>query len=164
MNDRFEKESFEFNGNYRAIVENNEDPKDAGRVQVRIIGIHSVDTNLTPVSHLPWAEPCLGIAHSGGHNMANAPDKGTTRYSPDGSSYTPTPRDTTTFKETDVDTVLKNSGTGGEFTVPRKGTMVWVFFEQGNHNRVHYWAAAPKSIDWDEQKKKIQTNYLIVHF
>jgi hypothetical protein len=50
---------FTFPGNYRAIVEDNEDPLDIGRVRVRILGMHSLDPKETPVDHLPWAEPCL---------------------------------------------------------------------------------------------------------
>lgn len=45
---------------HRAIVENNLDPEELGRVQVRIYGIHSFDKTRTlegaEVSDLPWAE------------------------------------------------------------------------------------------------------------
>ena len=60
---------FTFNGNYRAIVEDNEDPIDIGRVRVRIFGMHSLDPKETPVDHLPWAEPCLAMYYSGGKNL-----------------------------------------------------------------------------------------------
>jgi len=47
---------------YRAVIENNNDPKKANRVQVRILGIHSEiakdkgDNEGVPVDNLPWAE------------------------------------------------------------------------------------------------------------
>ena len=44
---------------------------------------------------------------------------------------------------------------GGFFTVPRKGTIVWIFFDCGDHSRPQYWATSPKLQDWEEQKKKI---------
>lgn len=54
------------NGFYRGVVEDNDDPKKAGRVRVRIFGLHTEkkskkDTEGIPTDHLPWAEPCLPI-------------------------------------------------------------------------------------------------------
>jgi len=152
--ERFDKETFKFPGNYRGIVEDNEDPLGSGRVKVRILGIHSPDGTLTPIEHLPWAEPCLSLYYSGGQNLECKSAKSTNRYTPDNSSFTPLPRDTKDYQETFVDTIMKNDGTGGFFTVPRKGSMVWVFFEAENHNRPHYWGAAPKRADWIKQRKK----------
>ena len=40
---------------YRGVVENNDDPKQLGRVQVRVFGIHDSGSNVSP-SALPWAE------------------------------------------------------------------------------------------------------------
>ena len=53
-------------GFFRAVVEDNNDPEKAGRVRVRIFGIHTSQLRKTvdegiPVNELPWAEPCLPI-------------------------------------------------------------------------------------------------------
>lgn len=40
---------------YRGVVENNADPKQLGRVQVRVFGIHDSGSNVS-TSALPWAE------------------------------------------------------------------------------------------------------------
>jgi len=58
-------------GFYRAVVEDNNDPLAAGRVRVRIWGLHSQSsvkaaTDGIPTNELPWAEPMLPIAE-GGH-------------------------------------------------------------------------------------------------
>lgn len=155
--DELQKEDFSFRGNYRAIVENNNDPLKAGRVQVRIQGLHSPFATETPTGDLPWAEPCLGLYWSGGHNIENN-DLDADRYRPSGSE-TSIPAKTTKQLSpvTGIfeDPVDKDCGTGGFFTVPRKGTIVWVFFDCGNHSRPQYWATSPKQQDWAEQKTKI---------
>lgn len=56
-------------GFFRGVVEDNNDPLKAGRVRVRIHGIHSpkITKSLTegiPTDELPWAEPCMPI-HEG---------------------------------------------------------------------------------------------------
>jgi hypothetical protein len=53
-------------GFWRGIVEDNEDPLKAGRVRVRIHGLHTentrkIETDGIPVDELPWAEPCFPI-------------------------------------------------------------------------------------------------------
>ena len=40
---------------YYAVVENIIDPKELGRVQVRILGVHSENLVDVPVDTLPWA-------------------------------------------------------------------------------------------------------------
>ena len=40
---------------YRGVVENHDDPKQLGRVQVRVFGIHDSGSNVSS-SALPWAE------------------------------------------------------------------------------------------------------------
>lgn len=150
-------ERFDFPGNYRAIVEENIDPLDIGRVRVRILGIHSPDPSITPTEELPWAEPCLSLYYSGGQNLKNQTSSNGKRYSPDGTTFTPPPRTTETYQPTFQDSISKNDGSGGIFTVPRKGTMVWVFFDVGNHIRPQYWGIAPKKADWVEQRKKLTT-------
>ena len=57
------------NGFWRGVVEDNKDPLKAGRVRVRIHGIHSpkvikTETDGIPTDELPWAEPCMPI-HEG---------------------------------------------------------------------------------------------------
>jgi len=146
---------FTFNGNYRAIVEDNEDPIDIGRVRVRIFGMHSLDPAETPVDHLPWAEPCLAPYYSGGKNLESREEKDPKRFTPEGSVFTPPPKTTTELTESFVDTVMQKEGSGGMFTVPRKGTMVWIFFENGDHTRPQYWALASKKDDWVAQKNKL---------
>ena len=41
--------------NYYGVVESRADPKQLGRVRVRIVGIHTEDKVLLPTSDLPWA-------------------------------------------------------------------------------------------------------------
>ena len=154
----FERESFSFRGNYRAIVENNVDPKKAGRVQVRIYGLHSPFSDETPIEDLPWAEPCLGLYWSGGHNIENPELGGADRYRPSGTEKSMPMKSVDKLTPNNgqfIDPVEDDCGTGGFFTVPRKGTIVWVFFDSGDHNRPQYWSTSPKQQDWTEQKKKI---------
>jgi hypothetical protein len=59
-----------FHGFYRAVVEDNIDPKKMGRVRVRIWGLHTEKKTKTategiPTSELPWAEPCVPIMEGG---------------------------------------------------------------------------------------------------
>jgi phage baseplate assembly protein gpV len=54
---------------YRGVVEDNKDPLKAGRVRVRIHGLHTYkktksETDGIPTEELPWAEPCMPI-HEG---------------------------------------------------------------------------------------------------
>jgi hypothetical protein len=148
-------DTFTFQGNYRAIVEDNEDPIDIGRVRVRILGMHSLDPKETPLDHLPWAEPCLSVYYSGGKNLDCREEKDSKRYTPEGSTFTPPSKTSTQLTQSFVDTVMQKSGSGGHFSTPRKGTMVWVFFENGDHTRPQYWSIASKKDDWVAQKSKI---------
>lgn len=153
----FTKDDFSFPGNCRAIVEENDDPLEIGRVRVRIFGIHSLDPEETPLEHLPWAEPCLSVYYSGGQNINNkeAPDK--ERYLPnsDINNENIPPRNVSEYSPEFVDNTMVNSGSGGKLSVPRKGSQVWCFFENGDHTRIHYWAMAPKARDWIVQKKHL---------
>lgn len=59
-------ESDKLNGFFRGVVENNNDPEKAGRVRVRIFGLHTekklkTETEGIPTEELPWAEPCFPI-------------------------------------------------------------------------------------------------------
>ena len=160
---QFKREEFTYQGNYRAIVENNADPENSGRVQVRIFGLHSPLSVETPVDHLPWASPCLNIAWSGGHNIHNT-DKSAinTRYNPGNSTESTIPPKNSQQLQpktgTFIDEVEDDCGTGGYFQVPRKGTIVWIFFENEDHTKCHYWSASTKKLDWSEQGKKITSD------
>ena len=51
---------------YKAIVEDNTDPIKAGRVRIRVFGIHTPSKNKSetdgiPTNELPWSEPALGL-------------------------------------------------------------------------------------------------------
>lgn len=59
-------ESEKLNGFFRGVIEDNNDPKKAGRVRVRIFGIHTEkklksETEGIPTEELSWAEPCLPL-------------------------------------------------------------------------------------------------------
>jgi hypothetical protein len=160
---QFKSEDFTYQGNYRAIVENNADPQKAGRVQVRIYGLHSPLSTQTPVEDLPWASPCLKTSWSGGHNMVNKESTDTiTRYNPGNASEAtiPTPNETQLTPPSGlfIDPVEDDCGTGGIFEVPRKGSVVWVFFEGGSHTTPHYFGMSPKQQDWTEQSSKITSD------
>lgn len=51
---------------YRAVVENNNDGGKAGKVQVRVMGIHSDNIEKVPTANLPWAEVMGSTAQHGG--------------------------------------------------------------------------------------------------
>jgi hypothetical protein len=177
----FERTSYGFPGIYRGVVEDNADPLDAGRIRVRIREIHTEDGIDLPVNKLPWAEPAIGLYWSGGRNIANRdhisdengkgnPDPATVpRYNPnppalaaDGSEPkniiypNKLPQgDNTKSKSTtyDVyDTYGEACGTGGIYTIPKRGNWVFIFFENGNHMNPIYFAMAPNRRDWDYQK------------
>lgn len=164
----FGSEDFTFPGMYRAIVEDNQDPADVGRVRVRIFGIHSFNPKDapdgvppdvgTPVDHLPWAEPCLSPYFSGGINLDNENlQTPKDRYSAKsgGKPFTLPASTPDALNPIFEDTTMNKYGTGGIFTVPKKGSQVWIFFENGDHTRPHYWALAPKKADWERQKVKL---------
>jgi len=48
-----------YRGIYRALVVNNIDPENGGRIQVRVYGLHSQDRNEVPNKSLPWALPAM---------------------------------------------------------------------------------------------------------
>ena len=51
--------------NYYGVVESRADPKQLGRVKVRVLGIHTEDKVLLPTSDLPWAAV---ISHDGSNS------------------------------------------------------------------------------------------------
>ena len=161
------KTSFEFKGNYRAIVEETKDPDQLGRVRVRVLGIHSLDPAETPVSHLPWAEPALSLYYGGGQTARKNLNETVENENED--RYYPRldlknkideipPSNTEVLVPNDgkwSDPITEECGASAIYTVPRKGSIVWVFFENESHLRPHYWAAAPKGIDWTLQRDRI---------
>lgn len=70
-------------GIFRAVVESNQDPLKAGRVKVRVWGIHTKvkergEKEGIPTSDLPWAEPALGLIEGSisGFGMWSVPLQG----------------------------------------------------------------------------------------
>jgi hypothetical protein len=70
-------------GFYRGVVEDNNDPLKAGRVRVRIWGLHTSqkiqdDEKGIPTEHLDWAEPCLSLSEGSisGFGTWNVPLQG----------------------------------------------------------------------------------------
>lgn len=64
---------------YRAKIVCNQDPRGLQRVQVRINGIHNLDTTELPDDILPWAKPTLPITMGkvdGGYGKFEVPDVG----------------------------------------------------------------------------------------
>lgn len=168
--EQFEKINYKTDFIARALVENNADPLDSGRLQVRIMGIHSFDGNETPVDQLPWAEPALGLSWSGGYNIKNQDYPHDEAYENTikngrynvgnnstvmGTSYTvddyPSPS-TDAFEPLRQDPISNACGTGGDFVIPRRGNWVFVFFEGGNHDKPIYFSMAPMKRDWDFTK------------
>ena len=64
-------------GLYRAIVEDNKDPENRGRVKVRINSIHSPESR---ISELPFVEPFMPIGGNPSINCLYVPPIGTTCY------------------------------------------------------------------------------------
>jgi hypothetical protein len=156
-------EDYKINGFKKALVEDSEDPLDAGRIRIRILGIHSMDPLETPITHLPWAEPAISISYSGGFNTKDIKStvKPVGRYAPsvfEEFPSTPMPDKQTTklitIQEWQDDKLL-NCGTGGKFDVPAKGSIVWIFFDDGCHLYPKYIAMAVDARDWKTQKEKI---------
>jgi len=51
---------------YRGVVEDVDDPEKAGRIRVRVMGIHSDNKAYVETFHLPWAIPATSLGMSGG--------------------------------------------------------------------------------------------------
>ena len=173
-----EKPSFEFDKIYRGVVEDNVDPLDAGRVRVRIFGIHDFNGKVTPIDELPWAEPALNLYWSGGHNLTNkdhektSPDIPGERYDPGSLARIPSKEveekkanrleklknkiksdnSDDQFQPETEDDLSNSCGTGGQFVVPKRGNWVFLFFEAGNHMNPIYFAMATVARDWKSQK------------
>ena len=59
--------------NYYGVVESRADPKQLGRVKVRVLGIHTEDKVLLPPADLPWA---TGLSHDGSNRCLGATPRG----------------------------------------------------------------------------------------
>lgn len=59
---------------YYGIVENNLDPLKLGRVQARIVGLHSEDKTILPTEKLPWAYPLNGITSASISGIGSSPN------------------------------------------------------------------------------------------
>ena len=65
---------------YKGVIENNRDPKNMGRVQVRLLGIHSSNLLLVPTETLPWANVIQPLSFGGfisGIGISSVPVQGT---------------------------------------------------------------------------------------
>ena len=51
--------------NYYGVIESRADPKQLGRVRVRVVGIHTEDKVLLPTADLPWATV---LSHDGSNS------------------------------------------------------------------------------------------------
>lgn len=76
-------ESDKLMGFFRGVVEDNNDPEKAGRVRIRVFGVHTEKKFKTeiegiPTEELPWAEPCLPIIEGSisGFGMWSVPLQG----------------------------------------------------------------------------------------
>lgn len=165
----FQRTDTVLNGIFRGVVEDNADPLDAGRVRVRVRSIHTIDGECLPVEQLPWAEPAISPFWSGGRNIVNRDhdgespdDPAVSRYNPSPPAKTPDNKDPSPIDypidgsqpqgQLAFDNYGEACGTGGIFTVPKRGNHVFVFFEHGNHMNPIYFAMAPNKRDWDYQK------------
>jgi hypothetical protein len=125
--------NFKFQGFYRGWVIDDEDPRDIGRIKVRVPGVYREEVN---DEDIPWALPATGLYRGGGNNAK--------------------PEMATDLDQDGMRTGYNVTGTGGMFTVPSRGNHVWIFFDMGNHMNPHYFAMAPGEDDWLTQKQTVK--------
>jgi len=65
-NDLFGDEVEQLPLNYRGVVEDVDDPEKAGRIRIRVMGIHSDNPKYVETKHLPWAIPATDLTQGGG--------------------------------------------------------------------------------------------------
>jgi hypothetical protein len=128
-----DKQLVTYYGNFRALVVDDEDPRDVGRIKVRVIGVYQ---ETVPHEDLPWAIPALSMYRSGGDNT--------------------NPSRSTDITLDKLATSFNNTGTGGIFTVPARGNHVWIWFDQGNHMHPVYFAMCATENDFLKQKQYIK--------
>jgi hypothetical protein len=124
---------FKFDGFYRGWVVDDEDPRDIGRIKIRVPGVYREEVS---DEDIPWALPATGIYRSGGNNAR--------------------PEMAADLSQDEIRTGFNVTGTGGMFSVPNRGNHVWVFFDMGNHMNPHYFAMAPGEDDWLTQKQTVK--------
>jgi len=154
------------------VVVQNNDPKKRGRVKVFIphlsLNLYDKWDNLNDdksfeflsdpkikdvieevKGQLPWANyaaPIMG--ENGNHYYDAASDKPSTKSdSKPAANYEKTPS-TDAYDNAYTPTAL-NDAAKGLFSIPKVGSRVWVFFENGNPNRPVYFATAYSQSDWD---------------
>lgn len=70
MENVFNRDGFNW---WIGVVEDREDPEQAGRVRVRIFGLHSDNRELLPIKDLPWALPILPITSASVSGVGSSP-------------------------------------------------------------------------------------------
>lgn len=58
---------------FMGVVENRDDPKKLGRLQVRIYNIHSEKKTILPTSNIPWAVPLMPITSASSAQVGTSP-------------------------------------------------------------------------------------------
>lgn len=58
---------------FMGVVENRDDPKKMGRVQVRIHNIHSEKKSILPTDEIPWAVPLMPITSASSGQVGTSP-------------------------------------------------------------------------------------------
>lgn len=81
--EHFQTKKKDFNGIYRGVVEDNNDPEMLGRCRVRVWGVHTEvkdadELEGIPTENLPWSEPCLGLVEGSvsGNGLFSVPLQG----------------------------------------------------------------------------------------
>jgi len=79
----FKQKTNSFQGIYRGVIEDNNDPEMLGRCRVRIWGLHTDilepdELEGIPTKNLPWSEPCLGLLEGSisGNGLFSVPLQG----------------------------------------------------------------------------------------
>lgn len=151
------------------IVVQNNDPKKRGRVKVFVPHLSLnykegwEDTNedktfdrlsgtqisnvIDSIKHLlPWANYAAPIIGENGNHYYNAASKKTDDVVDDKPSTSVSENDKwgVNFRPSSYDDAAK-----GAFSIPKVGSKVWVFFENGNPQRPVYFATSYSDSDWD---------------
>lgn len=58
---------------YKGVVESRADHLKIGRCKVRVVGVHTEDTELLPTIDLPWATPMAPITGASVSGIGHAP-------------------------------------------------------------------------------------------
>lgn len=167
-----------FYGNYVGMVVQNNDPKQRGRVKVYIPHLcatvyaqwnqetdeknidfksfkslanegKAFDNILSKVKDiLPWAECASPIVGETGKGHYNASTKENEERDRPSQEQEDSPQ-TDAFGNQYNDVKSYNNQTTGSFSIPKVGSRVWCFFEDGDTLRPVYFATAFSRIDWE---------------